>query len=321
MLKPRDSARCIAAGLLAAIASCAAFAQNYPERPIRIVTTEPAGGGDLSARLLAQHMSASLGRQVIVDNRGGGVLAIEIVARAPPDGYTLLIYGGTLWIGPLLMNDVSWDAVKDFAPITAAVRVPNVVAVHPSLPVKTVAQLIALAKARPGELNYASGSSGASTHLAAELFKNMAGIDIVRVPYKGAASAVTALAGGQVQLMFPTVAAAGPYLKAGRLRALAVTTAAPSALAPGLPTVAAAALPGYESSSLFGVFAPAGTPAAIVSLLNREMARVLNLPDVKERLLRAGVEVVANPVVEFAAMMQSDVVKWSRLIKRAGIHE
>ena len=321
MLTMQESVRLFTAAALAACACGAAFAQNFPERPIRIVTTEAAGGGDMSARLIAQGMATGLGRQGIVDNRGGGALAVEIVAKAPPDGYTLLIYGGTLWIGPLLMNDASWDAFRDFAPIMAAVRVPNLVVVHPSLPVKTVKELLALAKARPGELNYSSGSSGASTHLAAELFKSMAGVNIARIPYKGAASAMPALAGGQVQVMFPTVAAAAPYVKAGRMRALAITTAEPSVLAPGLPTVAAAGVPGYESSSLFGAFAPANTPAALINLLNREMARTLNLPDIKERLLVASVEVVANSPAEFAAMMKADIVKWGRLVKQAGIHE
>jgi tripartite-type tricarboxylate transporter receptor subunit TctC len=311
--------RVFAAVLLAA--GVATHAQNFPERPIRIVTTEPAGGGDMAARLIAQHMATGLGRQGIVDNRGGGVVAIEIVAKAAPDGYTLLIYGGTLWIGPLLMNDVSWDANRDFTPIMATVRVPNLVVVHPSLPVRTVKELIALARARPGELNYSSGSSGASTHLAAELFKSLAGVNIARIPYKGAASAMPALAGGQVQVMFPTVAAAAPYVKAGRMRALAITTAEPSSLAPGLPTVSAAGVPGYESSSLFGAFAPAGTAAALVNLINREMARTLNLPDVKERLLNAGVEVVANSPAEFAAMMKADVAKWSKVIRQVGIQE
>ena len=321
MLINQAQVRLWASASFAACMCGAAFAQNFPERPIRIVTTEAAGGGDMAARLIAQGMPAGLGRQGIVDNRGGGALAVEIVAKAPPDGYTLLIYGGTLWIGPLLMSDVSWEPFKDFAPIMAVVRVPNLVVVHPSLPVKTVRELMALAKARPGELNYSSGSSGASTHLAAELFKSMALVNIARIPYKGAASAMPALAGGQVQVMFPTVAGAAPYVKTGRMRALAVTTAEPSALAPGLPTVAAAGVPGYESSSLFGAFAPANTPGPIINILNREMSRTLNLPDIKDRLFVSGVEVVANQPAEFAAMMRADVVKWSRVIRQIGIQE
>ena len=316
-----NTTRGVAAALMTATCVAAvAQAQTWPERAIRVVTTEAAGAGDLSARLLAQHLPASLGRPLVVDNRGGGVLAVEIVARAAPDGYTLLIYGGTLWLGPLLMSEASWDPTRDFAPITAAVRVPNVVTVHPSLPVKTVRELIALARARPGELNYSTGSPGASSHLAGELFRSLAKVSVVRVPYKGAASAMTALAGGQVQFMFPTVAAAAPYAKSGRLRPLAITTAAPSPLAPGLPTVAAT-LPGYESSSLFGVFAPAGTPPAIVAQLNREIARVLNLPEVKERLLATGAEVVANASAEFATMMRADVAKWERIVRETGLRE
>ena len=320
MLIPRLAVWLFSAGMMV-LASGIVAGQNYPNKPVRIVTIEPGGGGDLAARLIAQGLTASLGRQVVVDNRGGGVIAIEIVAKAPPNGYTLLIYGGTLWIGPLLLNDVSWNPVRDFSPITSAVRVPNLVVVHPSLPVRSVTELIALAQARPGELNYGSGSTGASAHLAAELFKGMTGVSIVRISYKGTGSAINALIGGQVQLMFPTVASAAPHVKSGRLRALAVTTAQPSALAPGLPTVAASGLRDYESSSIFGVFVPAKTPAALINLLNQEIVRVLNKTEVKERLFTAGVEVVGNTPEEFAATMKSDVAKWGKLIKEAGIHE
>ncbi len=295
-----------------------ASGQTYPNKPIRIVTIEPGGGGDLAARLIAQGLSGSLGQQVLVDNRGGGVIAIEIVAKAPPDGYTLLLYGGTLWIGPLLQN-VSWDPVRDFSPITLAVTFPNIVAVHPSLPVKSVRELIALAQARPGELNYSSGSIGASTHLAAELFKSMAGVNIVRVPYKGGGPATIALVTGEVHLMFATVGLVTPHVKSGRLRALAVTTAQPSALAPGLPTVAASGVPGYESRSILGIFARARTPEVIINRLNQEIVRVLNRAEVKQRLFGSGVETVGSSPEESAATMKAETAKWGKVIKEAGI--
>jgi tripartite-type tricarboxylate transporter receptor subunit TctC len=295
-----------------------ASSQSYPNKPIRIVTIEAGGGGDLAARLIAQGLSGSLGQQVLVDNRGGGVIAIEIVAKAPPDGYTLLLYGGTLWIGPLLQK-VSWDPVRDFSPITLAVTFPNIVAVHPSMPVKSVKELTALAKARPGELNYGSGSIGASTHLAAELFKSMAGVNIVRVPYKGGGPATIALVTGEVQLMFATVGLVTPHVKSGRLRALAVTTAQPSALAPGLPTVAASGVPGYESASILGILAPAKTPEGIINRLNQEIVRALHRPEVKERLFSSGVETVGSSPVELAATMRAESAKWGKVVKEAGI--
>ena len=273
---------------------------------------------DLAARLIAQGASDSLGQPILVESRGGGVVAIELVAKARPDGYTLLFYGGTLWIGPLLQT-VSWDPVRDFSPITLAVTFPNLLVVHPSLPVKSVKGLIALAKARPGELNYGSGSIGASTNLAGELFKAMAGVRIARIPYKAGASAMMALITGEVHLMFSTVGLVTPHVKLGKLRALAITTAKPSALAPGLPTVAASGVPGYESASLIGLVAPAGTPATLIDRLNQEIVRVLNRAEVKERLLTFGVEAVGSSPEEFAATIRSDMAKWSKLIKDTGI--
>ena len=292
--------------------------QNYPNKPIRIVTSEPGGGNDIVARLVAEGLTASLGQRVIVDNRG--IIAAEIAAKATPDGYTLLIYGSNIWLMQYLRDNVPWDPLRDFAPLTVAVNLPNILVVHPSLPVKSVKELVELAKAKPGELNYAAGTIGVSPHLAAELFKALAGVNIVRVPYKGGGPALNGLIGGEVHLMFPNAGSVMPHIKSGRVRALAVSTAQPSALAPGLPTVAAS-VPGYETGAVICVFAPARTPAAIVDLLNREIVRVLNGAVVKERLFNSGSEVVANSPSEFAAFIKSDMARMGKVIRDAGIHE
>ena len=296
-------------------------AQTYPDKPIRILTAEPGGGLDFQARLVAQGLSGSLGRQVIVENHGGGTFAAEIVAKAPPDGYSLLFYGSNVWLAPFFRDDVPWDPVRDFAPVTLAVRSPNLVVVHPSLPVKSVRDLVALARARPGELNYASGSTGSSPHLAAELFKFIAGVNIVRIPYRGNALAYTDVIRGQVQLIFPTASSVAPYLKAGRLRALAVTTARPSELFPGLPTVAASGLPGYESATITGIFAPVRTPAAIIGRLNEEIVRVLKRPEVNDRFFSVGVETVGSSPEEFAATVKSEMARLGKMIKDAGLRD
>jgi tripartite-type tricarboxylate transporter receptor subunit TctC len=299
----------------------AACAQDYPARPIRLVTAEAGGGNDFTARLIVQGLAGSLGQQVVIDNRGGagGAIAADLVAKARPDGYTLLLYANNIWIIPLLRSNVPYDPVRDFSPITWAAKSPNVVVVHPSVPVKSIHELVAYAKARPGELNYGSGGTGASTHLAVELFKSMTGVDIVRISFRGNAPALNALIGGQIQVMFATTGSAAPHLHAGRLRALAVTSAQPSVLAPGLPTVASAGLPGYESIQIYGVFAPTGTPAAIVKRLNQEIVRVLGRADVKERFLASGVETVGSSPGELAATMKSEIVRVGKVIKDAGI--
>jgi tripartite-type tricarboxylate transporter receptor subunit TctC len=297
--------------------------QNYPVKPVRIITAEPGGGNDFAARVLAQGLTRSLGQQVIVENRGGagGAIAAEAAAKAPADGYTLLLYAGNVWTIPLLRSNVQYDANRDFAPITWIAKSPNTVVVHPSLPVKNIRELIALAKARPGQLNYASGGSGSATHLSAELFKSMAGVNIVRVPYKGNAPAINDLIAGQVQVMFSTAATVAPHLTSGRLRALAVTSAEPSQLAPGLPTVASSGLPGYESISIYGLFAPSKTPAAIVKLINQESAQYLRTAEVKERFFKMGVETVGSTPEEFAAAIRTDTARLSKVIRDAGIRE
>jgi len=252
-----------------------------------------------------------------VENRPSGVIPGEIVSKAPPNGYTLLLYNNTLWIGPLLQN-TPYDVVRDLAPVTSVAKGANVLVVNPATPVKSVADLVVLAKAKPGELNYGSSGTGASNHLAGELFRAMAGVNIVRINYKGAGPALTALLAGELQLMFPTAGAVTPHVRAGRVRALAVTSAEPTALFPGVPTVAAS-LPGYESISIYGVFAPAKTPRTIIDKLNEEIVRFLNRADVKEKSFNAGMETVGGPPEQLAATVKSEMARMSKVIRDAGI--
>ena len=292
--------------------------QNYPNKPIRIVTSEAGGGNDLQARLIAQGLTRALGEQVIVENRPSGIIPGEIVSKAPPNGYTLLLYNNALWTGPLIQK-TPYDALKDFSPIVAVAKAANILVVNPALPINSVAELIALAKAKPGELNYGSSGTGASNHLAAELFSAMAGINIVRINYKGAGPALTALLAGELQLMFPTAGAVAPHIRTGRVRMLAVTSAEPSALAPGIPTMAASGLPGYESISIYGVFAPARTPRTLIDKLNQEIVRFLNRADIKEKFFNAGMETMGGSPEQLAATVKSEIARVSKVIKQAGI--
>ena len=296
----------------------AAYSQNFPVKPLRIVTSAVGGGNDFLARLLAQGLSAPLGQPVVVDNRAGGVIPGEVVSKSPPDGYTLLVAGGAFSTSPLL-QETPYDVERDFAPVVLIGTSPNVLVVHPSLPVKSVKELVSLAKGRPGEINYGSANTGGSAHLAAELFKSMAGINIVRVAYKGNGPALTALLGGEVQLMFPNTPSVAPHIKSGKMRALAVTGSQPSALAPGLPTVTASGVSGYEAISIDAVYAPAKTPVAVISRLNQEMVRLLTRPDVKEKLLNVGLEVVASTPEQLAAAIRSEIALWGKVIKESGI--
>jgi len=297
-----------------------AAGQSYPGKPIRIVTSEAGAATDIVARVIAQGLAAALAQPVVVENRSGSVvIPAGAVARAPADGYTLLVFINALWLMPLLQDNVPYDAQRDFSPITLAASTPNVVVVHPSLPVTSVKELIALAKARPGQLNYASGISGAINHLAGALFNYMAGVNIVRVPYKGASLAVTALVGGQVHLMFATAASVMPHIKSSRLRAVAVTSARPSALLPGLPTVAGSGLPGYEAVSLVAMFAPAGTPPQIVDRLNAETVQILNRADTRERLFNIGLELIAGSPEQLAAAVRAETDRMGKVIRITGI--
>jgi tripartite-type tricarboxylate transporter receptor subunit TctC len=294
-----------------------ALSQDYPTRPVRIVTSDIGGAGDFVTRTIGPGLHAALGQPIVVENRPAN--AAEVVAKAAPDGHTLLLYGPTVWITPLVRKS-SWDPLRDLAPITLTVRAPNLLVVTPTLPVKTVKDLIALAKARPGDLNFASSETGSSTHLAAELFKYMTGVNIVRVNYKGPALAINDIIGGRVELMFLAANSVRGHIKSGKLRALAVTTEKPTPLFPGMPTVSAA-VPGYESAAQFGFFAPAKTPAPLVSRLNQEVVRFLNTPETKERFFNAGMDIIANSPDQFSAMLKSETVKWTKVISVAGIRE
>ncbi len=294
--------------------------QGFPVKPIRILTGTAGGSSDIAARVIAQALGALFGQQVIVDARPN-VLAREIVIKSPPDGYNLLLAANSFYLGPLLRDDAQYDPLRDFSPVTLAIRGPNIIVVHPSLPTRSIKELIALAKSRPGVLNYASGASGASTHLGPELFKAMAAVNIARIPYKGGAQALGDMVGGQVQMMFVNPSPGMPYIKAGRLRALAITAAQSSALFPALPTVAAAGLPGFEHSAKVGIYAPANMPAAIVQRLNDGLVKVLNSADVKDKFLDLGIETVGSSPEQLAAAMKSEMTRMAKVIKDAGIRE
>ena len=304
--------------LLGLIVTNFAQAQNFPTKPVRIVTQVTGGSLDLAARLIAPKLSERLGHQVIVDNRGG-VTSMEQVAKAPADGYTLLIASGSLWTLQFMRDNVAWDALRDYAPVSLLMTSPNVLVAHPSLPVKSVKALIALAKARPGELNYSTGQSGASAHLAGELFQAMAGVKFQRIAYKGQGPAMLSLITGEAQLSFPNAASATPFIKAGRIAGLAETTLQPSALAPGLPTVAAAGLPGYEMKAIVGIFAPAKTPPAIIEQLHQEIVRALNSPEVKQRVFDSGSDAIAGSPADLLASMKSEIATTGKLIRDLGI--
>jgi tripartite-type tricarboxylate transporter receptor subunit TctC len=296
----------------------AASAQDYPNRPIRVVTAAVGGGIDFTARMLAHGLTERLGQQVVVENRGGTNVAPQTVAKATPDGYTLLVHNNTVWISPLL-DDIPYDHEKELAPISLTSRSPNLLVVHPSLGVSSVKELIAKAKAAPGEINYASGPVGASNHLAAEVFKAMAGVDLTRIGYKGGGPALNDILAGQVKVMFATTGSVMGHVKSGKLRALGVTSAQPSPLLPGMATVASLGVPGYSSEAIYGLWAPARTPKAIVSRLHEETVRVLQAPEVKERFFSSGVEVVASTPAEFAAVIKSESSRLGEVIRKAGI--
>lgn len=298
----------------AAMAQAAAQAQAYPSKLIRILAAAPGGGGDLSARVIAQELRRTLGQAVVVENRTG-ILSVSAVASAPADGYTLLSAASSLWIGPLF-NEMPYDPIKDFAPISLVITTPTVLVVHPSLPVKTVKDLIALAKSKPGVLNYGSGAIGSSNHLAAELFNQMAGVRIVNILYKGTSAALTDVIGGRLEIMFAPAEVAAQQVKTGKLKALAVTSPRPSKLAPGLPTMAASGLPGFEAEAFYGLLAPEATDSAIVSRLNREVVQALSRPDVKEKLTNGGFEILGNKPEEFAGVMKADVARWKKVADR-----
>jgi tripartite-type tricarboxylate transporter receptor subunit TctC len=286
--------------------------EKFPSRVIRIVTAAPGSNHDWGARLTAHELAPRIAQRVIVENRGS--ISVEYVAKeAPADGYTVLFYGPVVWLQPLLTR-VNWDPFADLAPVSLAISAPNVAVVHPSLPVKTVKELVALARTRPGQLNYGAGGGGSTPHIAAELFKHMAKVDIVRVNYKGSGPAQIGLMTGEVQIMFAGLGPIMPHVKAGKARALAVTTAKRTKLTPELPTVAESGLPGYESQAAIGFFVPRKTAADVVGFLNREIVQALRASD-PEKLFNAGVEVVASSPEEFTAFMKAEVGRMGEVIK------
>jgi tripartite-type tricarboxylate transporter receptor subunit TctC len=316
--RPRRATRaCVALLTLCVLAVTAAGAQTYPNRPVRLVTAAPGGGNDFAARILAQGLTERLGQQVIVDNRGGAHVPANLVAKASPDGYTILVQNNTVWVAPLL-EKTAYDHFRELAPISLTGRAPNVLVVHPSLPAGSVKELIAAAKAAPGTLNYASGVVGSSNHIAAELFKALAGVDLVRIGYKGSGPALIDVMAGQVKLIFATTTSSMGHVKTGKLKALAITSAQRSDLAPGLPTIGET-VPGYVAEAIYGVWAPAKTPAPIVNLLHREMAHVLTTPQVKERFVTTGAEVVASTPEAFAAEIKAESMRLEKIFRSAGI--
>ena len=306
--------------LCAALWSTIAVAQSYPTKPIRIIVGYPAGGPtDMIARTVAQKLSPALGQQVIVDNRPGasGMIGAELAVKAPPDGYTLLTVPITYAVTPSVFPKMPYDAEKDLAPVALVAAAPFILVVHPTLPVKTVKDLIALAKSRPGQINYASASAGGMPHLAGELFNIMAGVKLTHIPYKGAAPATIDLLAGQVSLMFNNMLSAMPHVKSGKLRAVAVTSAKRSSAVPELPTVAET-IPGFEASGWYGAFAPAATPREIIAKLNGEINRLMRQPDVAQRLAGDGVGAVTMTPAEFGTYLHSEIVKWGKVVKISG---
>ena len=308
--------------LAAACAATATHADVYPSKPIRFVVAFPPGGGtDIIARSIAQKLGERLEQQIVVDNRpgAGGNIGTDIVAKSAPDGYTMLMgSAGPLAINASLFAAMPFDPVRDLAPVTLAASTPNVLVVHPSLKATTVKDLVALARAHPGEINFASSGHGTPAHLAGELFNSMAGVKLVHVPYKGASPALADLLGGQVQIMFSTMPPALPHVKEGKLRALAVTSLKRSPAMPGLPTLDEAALPGFEANTWHGVVLPAGAQSAIIARLNREIVAILHMPEVVERLSNQGAEPVGSTPEEFAAYIKSETVKWAKVVRESG---
>jgi tripartite-type tricarboxylate transporter receptor subunit TctC len=304
------------------MASPIAAQSDYPSRPVRIlVPSSPGGGTDILARVLADHLSRSMGGQFFVENRPGAgqMIGIEAVARAAPDGYTLLMAASTLAINPAMYRKVSYDALRDFAPITQVAGLPNVLLVHPSLPVRTLQELIATAKEKPGHLTYASAGIGTSPHMGMELFKSMAAIDLVHVPFRGTGPAVTEMLSGRVPTGLSNTLTAIPHIEAGTLRALAVTGTRRAEALPKIPTIAEAGVPGYEALQWYGLLAPAGTPAAIVTRIAADVSAALRLPDVKERLAADGAEAVGSTPAAFAALIKEELDKWAKVARAAGI--
>ena len=322
LLAAAAAALCLAAPAFAqAQAAAPASAPAYPTKPVKLVVPYPPGGPtDIVARLVAQKLSDAMGQQFIIDNRpgAGGNPGAELVARSPADGYTLVVATTAHAINPSLFKNLGYSLSKDFAPVSQLTSGPLVIVANPQLPAKNVAELIALAKAKPGELNFASSGNGQSTHLSAELFAAMAGVKMNHIPYKGSAPALTDTMGGQTQLMFDTMLSAMPHVKAGKLKALAVTSATRSPVAPDLPTVAESGLPGYEAIAWNGLLAPAGTPPEVLARLSAELKKVLAAPDVKDKFEAQGFAASWNSPEDFGRFMSAEVDKWAKVVKTSG---
>ncbi|HUP95213.1 MAG TPA: tripartite tricarboxylate transporter substrate binding protein [Burkholderiales bacterium] len=315
--------RTVITGLACACAAAGTYAQPYPAKAVRfVVPFAPGGGSDLVARTVAAKLTEALGQPVVIDNRAGaaGTIGADIAAKSPPDGHTLLLgSNGPLAINPSLYAKLPYDAARDFAPVSLVTVMPFVLVVHPSLPVKSVKELIALAKSRPGQLNYGSPGNGSTTHLANELLKSMTGMQIAHVPYKGVAPAATDLISGNIQMMSGDLSTLMPHVRSGRMRPLAVTSSRRSTLLPDMPTVAEAGVPGYEAIGWFGVLVPAGTPAPIVERLNSAMLKGLAAPDARQRLSAFGGDVAVGTPEQFAAHIRTEAAKWGKLIKAIGL--
>lgn len=312
----------VLATTVAMVPATPVIAQTYPAKPIRIIVPfAPGGGTDITARVVGQRLTEAWGQPVVIDNRPGAgtMIGTEIAARSAADGYTLIIASASHALNPSLYRKVNYDPVRDFSPVTLAIAFPFVIAVHPSIPARSVKELIALARSRPGKLTYASSGTGSTNHLAGELFKSMAGADIVHVPYKGGGPALNDAIGGQVSMIFGTVLETLPQVKAGKLRGLAVTAGKRAPLAPDLPTVAEDGLPGYDVTGWYAFLAPAGTPHDVLVKLNQEMTRILRSPATKERLLAMGAEPWPTSLDEAQKFIASEVVRWGKVIKAARI--
>ena len=295
---------------------------NYPSKPIRmIVPSAPGSGPDIMARAIGQKLTEALGQAIVIDDKpgAGGIIGSEAAAKAPPDGYTLIMSNaGAHTVNPGLYAKLPYDPVKDFAPVTLVALAPNILIVHPTLPVRNVKDLIALAKAKPGELTFGSGGNGSTAHLSGEMFKTMAGINIVHIPFKGSPAAVIGVIAGQIALAIPNIPPALPHVRSGKLKALAVTTAKRAAGVPDLPTVAEAGLPGYEATAWFGVLAPAATPPQIIARLNAAIVKIAHAREMQERLTAEGADAVGNTPEQFAQIIKSDIAKWAKVIKASG---
>ncbi len=313
-----------ALAVLAALLPAVATAETWPSRPIRMVVLSAGGTGitDMMARLVSPHMSAGLGQQVVIDNRpgAGGNLAAEIVAKSAPDGYTLLMTNISMAVNLYLYSKLSYDPVQDFMPVSVINSAPLLLLVHPTVPATSVKELVAYLKAHPGEVNYASGGIGSTPHLAGELFKSLAGVDAVHVAYKSGPPAVNALVNGEVAYMFENLPATLPFARDGKLRALALTSAQRSTLAPDLPTMIEAGVPGYELIGWNGLMAPRGTPPEIVARLHAEVASALHRPEMIQQFATLGAEPVGNTPDEFARFLHAEMTRWGAIIKEKGIH-